>query len=991
MIGEVISHYRVLDRLGEGGMGEVFLVEDLKLHRRVALKLIAEHLTRDQERRQRFVQEATLAASIDHPHIAAIYDIDESNGRTFIAMEYVRGHSLRDLLRSGPLRPRRAIDLAIQIGDALAKVHEHGVVHRDLKPENVLVATDGYAKIIDFGVAKLADPLKQSGLADAATVGDAGVRTAEGVVVGTMAYMSPEQARGEQVDARSDIFSFGAVLQEMFTGTPPFRRGSAAETLSAILAEPPTPVRVDAGGAEPELQRIIRKCLVKDATDRIQSMRDVVVDLRDAREAMGSGTTTARARAEAASRVRDRRVVMAVAALGVLAVLGAAALGLRWRVGPSDTAGGPPSARPAIAVLAFDVLGAGADAAWLAKGLPSMLVTGLAQTPDLEVVGLERLSDAAKQMGASSLDAVERPMLSEVARRAGARFVVAGSLVQAGDELRIDARVEDLGSGSVRLATSVRGRDALALADDLAARIRSGFDLKPSGDVHKIADVASASVDAYRAYTTGVEAFNNMRTDDARRLFEEAVRLDPGFALAHVWLALVADASGDPTHQRQHLANAAQHLNRVTEREALFIRGNLAKFDGRVEEAEELFESVIGRYPDTENAYVTLADIYMPFSEIPDPQKAVSILERGARALPYSAGTRNVLGYAQLANGQFDEAIRTFELYTKLRPTEPNAIDSLAEGYLASGDAVTAVDTYSRALAAGHAPSRTGRAWSYAVLGRYDDALSDLPAPSFPRWLVLSRVGRYREAAAEIASDRSLTATQANAERLAMLSLVEATFAFELSDCAKAARAAAGARREVSGLPAVKQRQWLVFADLVSGTCEARMKHLEPARATLERARARHRALADHERWWVRALEGELALASGDSVAAARSFSAGEPAGRMILNLYRVGVLTSFLANNLILRDGRARAAMAAGRLDEAIAIYLALLTPGRQNKWTSMLEPRYVLALASLLEKAGQGDAARAEYERFLDLWKAADRDLPELADARRGVERVR
>ena len=226
VLGTTIGHYRVLERLGEGGMGQVFLAEDLKLQRRAALKLISPTLTRDETRRQRFVQEARVAASIDHPHIAAIYDIGEVDGRTYIAMEYVEGSSLREVLKAGPLKLRQALDYAGQAADALGKVHGRGVVHRDLKPENLLIAKDGYLKIIDFGLAKLMDPVAHSALADAATVADAQVRTAEGVVMGTMGYMSPEQVRGETVDARSDIFSFGAVLYEMVTGVAPFRKRS---------------------------------------------------------------------------------------------------------------------------------------------------------------------------------------------------------------------------------------------------------------------------------------------------------------------------------------------------------------------------------------------------------------------------------------------------------------------------------------------------------------------------------------------------------------------------------------------------------------------------------------------------------------------------------------------------------------------------------------------------------------------------------------------
>ncbi len=267
---------------------------------------------------------------------------------------------------------------------------------------------------------------------DAATYSEVHVRTADGVVLGTMGYMSPEQVKGEHVDARSDIFSFGVLVYEMVGGTAPFKRTSPAETMSAILTAPATPVRIQDPQVEPELQRILRKCLVKETAGRYQTMRDLVVDLREVRESLTSGETATRP-AAVAPRAGTRMVVIAGAVVIVAAVAG----GVLWtrRAKPVlDTAvvSATTPVRPAVAVLAFDVISGGNEIAWLGKGLPSLLTTGLAQTPDIEVVGHERLSDAARSTGASSLDAVERTRHADLARRAGARFVVQGTIARPG-------------------------------------------------------------------------------------------------------------------------------------------------------------------------------------------------------------------------------------------------------------------------------------------------------------------------------------------------------------------------------------------------------------------------------------------------------------------------------------------------------------------------------------------------------------------------------
>jgi tetratricopeptide (TPR) repeat protein/predicted Ser/Thr protein kinase len=994
VLGTTIGHYRVIERLGEGGMGEVFLVEDLKLQRRAALKLISPNLTRDETRRQRFLQEARLAASIDHPHIAAVHDIGEVDDRTYIAMEYVEGCSLRDVLRDGPVKLRRALDWAIQAGDALAHVHQHGVIHRDLKPENLLITHDGYVKIIDFGLAKLVDPLAKSGLGDAATVADAHVRTADGVVLGTLGYMSPEQVRGEAVDARSDVFSFGAVLYEMVTGKSPFKKGSGAETISAILSESPPAPKIEDDAAASEMQRLLRKCLAKDPDARYQGVRELVIDLRALRESIAGGDSISRS-SDAGSAVTQpsgRRSPLVWA--GAAAVALAIGVGGWWAT--RDDASAPASTvadevkRPAVAVLAFEVMSGGPDIAWLGKGIPSLLVTGLAQTPDIEVIGNERLAEAAKQISAGALDAVDRSRLGEVSRRAGARFVVNGTIVQAGADLRIDARVEDLTTGAVKLAESVRGQDPLALADDLSARVRRGLNVQVAPEsVRKVADVSSASVEAYRAFTIGAEAQRNNRDADARRLFEEAIRLDPQFGLAFLHLSLVANRQNRTVEARQLLGKAAQHLERMSERDGLLVRAELASDAGRVDESDRLLESLLARYPDSEIGWLRLSR-----PRFSNPAHAEVVTTRAIAALPLSPLLQNQHGYSLLVNEKIEDALRTFETYVKLRPSEPNALDSLAEGLLVSGDISGALERYDTAIKGGFGGARSGRLWTLAVAGRYQQALTDLNADTRLRGspygsLVLSRLGRYRESAADLEAARQGAAENEANEGVVAIDFIVAMLALERGDCKEVGGRGAAAARAIPSLKPGVSAKWQVLGDLFTGTCDAREGRLASARQHLARARAQLEPTSPGERWWVGALEGEIALAERDYDRAGRSFASSEPPRKMFFARSPAEAALSFLSNNLVLRDGRARAAAAQEKLDEAISLYRGLLTPGPQQKWTAMLDPLHVIALARVLDKAGQRDAARVEYQRFLELWKDADKELPQLAEARAALAR--
>ena len=319
--GHRLGPYEILGVLGAGGMGEVYRARDTRLHRDVALKVLPPALVADPLRRERFVQEARAASALEHPHIAVIHDIGEADGVTYIAMELLRGEPLRDVIARGPLRPARALDLAIEMAEGLARAHETGIIHRDLKPANAMVTEDGHAKIIDFGLAKLLDTLGSDPSAETA------VRnlTDSGLVLGTPSYMSPEQAHGARVDARSDIFSFGTMLYEMVTGGTPFHGQNRVDTMHAVLHDAPTPLPLSVGPAADDLERILEKCLAKDPADRYQGMRDLVVDLRAARRRLESSSMRT---ASGVSRAGERRIRPSLYVAGALAVIALIAAGL---------------------------------------------------------------------------------------------------------------------------------------------------------------------------------------------------------------------------------------------------------------------------------------------------------------------------------------------------------------------------------------------------------------------------------------------------------------------------------------------------------------------------------------------------------------------------------------------------------------------------------------------------------------------------------------
>ncbi|MBI4161798.1 MAG: serine/threonine protein kinase, partial [Acidobacteria bacterium] len=270
MIGKRLSHFRILAKIGEGGMGVVYKAEDLRLRRAVALKILPGEALADGERRVRFLREARAAAAVTHPNIATIHEVDEAEGILFIAMEHIEGKTLRSLIRGNPLPVREALRIAVEIAEGLTRAHQARVIHRDLKPGNIMVTDDGHVKVLDFGLAKLLEGEDPSSSERSRLGTISGERTREGTVLGTPSYMSPEQSRGQSVDGRSDLFAFGIVLYEMVTGRAPFEGPSPMDTVTAILHEAPVPASEVNGEVPPELDRILGKCLEKNPADRYQ-------------------------------------------------------------------------------------------------------------------------------------------------------------------------------------------------------------------------------------------------------------------------------------------------------------------------------------------------------------------------------------------------------------------------------------------------------------------------------------------------------------------------------------------------------------------------------------------------------------------------------------------------------------------------------------------------------------------------------------------------
>ena len=528
-VGTKLGPYEILAPLGAGGMGEVYRARDSRLGREVAIKVLPEAVAGDADRLRRFEREARSASALNHPNIVTIYDVGQTDGVSWIAMELVEGASLRELVAGGALTARQTLSIGAQIASGLAKAHGSAIVHRDLKPENVMVTADGLVKILDFGLAKAAPELSQGSQVATATQ-----QTGAGVVLGTVGYMSPEQATGRTVDYRSDQFSFGAILYEMTTGRRAFQRSTPIETLSAILKEEPQPLGSVEPAAPEALSWIVTRCLAKDPEERYHSTQDLARDLAGVRDRDKSSGVSAPKQVSAAPHPRRarRRVAIATAAL-VLAAAGVL-FAIRGRRATAGTVDGPVRS---LAVLPLKPMSSDEADEALGLGIADTIIRGLSGAGAIPV----RPLSAVRRYAKSDADAVT------AARELKTDAVLEGSVQRAGGKLRVSVnllRVDDgrslwAESFDVPAAEVFEVQDAVS--DAVVDRLR--LHLEP-GQRDRMKKRFTQSPDAYQEFVLArsVEGkagpgWGEEYLDESIRHYERAVALDPGYALAHARLA----------------------------------------------------------------------------------------------------------------------------------------------------------------------------------------------------------------------------------------------------------------------------------------------------------------------------------------------------------------------------------------------------------------------------------------------------------------------
>jgi TolB-like protein len=710
---ETLLHYRILDRLGEGGMGVVYRAEDTRMGRTVALKVLREDLAADEEWKRRFEREVRVASSFNHPGIATLYDFQADGETSFYTMEFVEGCNLRESLKKKGVFPvPQLIHCAVQMAEALAEAHRKGVIHRDLKPENIMESTSGYYKILDFGLARL------SSTGFTATGSGSRVETLPqdttqaGKIVGTVSYMSPEQAQGTTVDARSDVFSFGSLLYELITGETPFKRHNAIATFHAIVHEQPKPVNELRPEVPQELEWIIARCLAKAPGERYQTAAEVAGDLRAFQSGSDSGTRWASAVRgyPGANVVRSwrtwgsssRRWTTATWAAAIV-VLGVVAGGL-WLFPPAGKGIGVEPQRPAgptpppaaissvvpaasqrsIAVSSFVDNTRDPQVAWLAQGIPEMITTELAGAGDLTVISTQRLNDLLSMAGREGKGAVDGATATELARWAGAGIVVSGSIYKTRDRYRINTQAYDTATGQVLTASRVEGTDVFALVDQLTAELMNGLQVEGPRMVEAEV-VPTSSEDAFRFYTDGMNMYKDLRFDEGVEAFRRSVDADPTFVLAQMRLGMSLFQQGNHEGGIEWITRASADPDKLPERERMLvkiIRGFYEEQDpGAVAEDLEAFTM---EFPEDQEGNFWVAQARADVEG--DRPGAIRVLHGVLRQEPDHLPAMASLARHMAALGSAEEAVRILEDYRMRHPRAAKPIARIIETFEAGAE-----------------------------------------------------------------------------------------------------------------------------------------------------------------------------------------------------------------------------------------------------------------------------------------------------------------
>ncbi|MGB2869186.1 MAG: protein kinase [Bacteroidota bacterium] len=979
MIGTTISHYKILEKLGEGGMGIVYKGEDIKLKRIVALKFLPQHLTDTQEERARFLQEAQAAATLNHPNVCAIHTIEEHAGQQFIDMEYIDGETLRSKLHTAKLKTEDVIGYALQIGDALQEAHSKGIVHRDVKPENIMVNSRNQIKVMDFGLAKLKGSLKLT-------------RTSS--TVGTVAYMAPEQIQGGEVDHRSDIFSFGVVLFEMLSGHSPFRGEHEAAMLYSIVNEEPDSLTKHVPDASSELMHILGRALEKNPEDRYQTVHDMVIDLRRLKKETSKVLRSAvyeRPAVEPASTsagkpispqpqprpatttsvtinlpsFNARSLRIPGVAVGIFAILG-----LAWFLFLRTPSTNGERVPVVVADFVNDTKEPELD------GLSGMLITALEQSRRLDVLPRSRMFDILKVLGKANAERIDEGLGKEICNQAGINSLMLTSIRKFGKVYTVDLKVIDPKEGKYLFTATETGEgqeSVPSLLDKLSEKTREGFKenrTEIQAASKKVADVTTGNMQAYQHFFNGEQLMNQVKYIEAQVEFRKAVELDSTFGLAYYRLAYaISWQTGAQEEANVPIRRALTLIQRVPEKERYLVRavdaensqgfaagiiilremeklypndkemlyniGDWSYHAGELATAAEYLEKVLAMDPTMERALEHLCWTYR------DTKQYEKMLERAKQytAAGGSVEAYNLLAVAYLRFGRLEDAMRAIQQARELFPTNFQLSGTIADLHTYGGEYMKA-ETELQSLVRDSQPLKTQRYGNERLAGLY-----------------LYR-GKFQEWRRSIDKAIDLYLVLKDSVGAARTKVYKATMIYlQRKDIDAGMKLAEQTKSLQSGIK--DPNYWALLAELY-----VFRRDIPAAESIYVKRFSSIR--------WVDAFYRTLNYSTNHEC------SKSEVYLDTVLNM-------GFDNLKILVLHLTAECQFEAGQFDKALTMLSSLqMIYDNGSGYRPLFFPKSFFLAGKIYEKKGDRKSAKENYEKFLSLWKDGDKDLPELTEAK-------
>jgi len=928
MIGKTISHYKILDKLGEGGMGVVYKAEDTRLKRTVALKFLPPDLTRDTEAKERFIHEAQSASALNHPNVTTIYGIEESPEGLFIAMEYVEGKTLKQIIEKETLSIKKVLDIGIQVCEGLAIAHEKGIVHRDIKSDNIMLTPRGQVKIMDFGLAKLRGATKL---------------TKTGSTLGTMPYMSPEQVQGLEVDQRSDIFSFGAVLYEMIAGQLPFKGEHEPAIIYSILNETPEPLARYKADVPEGLQRIIDKGLAKDQEERYQHIDDLLADLKREKKSLEYVKVGQIPKEEIAPKPKNKLLPFIVPA-SIALVLAFVLIFLFVRHKEKQI-----PRKIAIGVMFFDNQTGEDKYDYLREVLADMLTTDLTPSRYLKVMTFQEMRDGLKSLGCEDVKIIADSLWFKLCKLKGVQVMVLGSLTKSGDTFVLNSRLLNVDTKK-QIATPYmvigKGEDSILghLVDDLTDRIKRGIKISMKeiqAEKKDIAELTTTSLEAYQYYFAGREAAYRRYNREAINELEKAVALDSTFVNAYSSLARQYYTIREyPKALKiiEKVKTITTSSGKGTEEKLLEILATEALIKGDWDPAINYLKRVISVNPANIHAHIDLGMVYYQKKRMYDEgiSEFKKVLELDPQGVTHRIGfTYNVLSYAYLRKGELKKAHEAFKKYVDVSPNQPHPLECLGEFYLIIGDYDQAIANLQRSLKIkpDFPLSYLELSDAYLEKGMYNQALL-----SYERYLALP-LGAAQKAQGHFS--------------LGNLYFLKEEYAQAIQECGKAL--------ELD--PQMIEAHWIQGLTFVKkGMFEQADSEIFAIEGLIEKLRD------EDSKAYYYYLKGELYMKKGLYQQALENFNEAtnfNPLKR-----------TFFV-------DALGEAYFRIGELNKAVRKFEDVLKINPNYAQTHYL-------LGQVYQRLGKNGKARVHFQKFLEIWKDADKNLPQLIEAKKHLERL-